>query len=162
MASNYNFMKTGSIGDEPIDPELILNVSSLVSVFASNAIETSAKYVEHSGRNIVTPMDIKLCLMVETFKFLEEDNTEKIQKHKQMIQEDIRKELQGEISESSDEEDEDEQNENEDDEEIFTKSTCQCNLCQMVNTIEDKWKDWVPQTPLEKSIKKNIDEIPLV
>ena len=28
MASNYSFMKTGSIGDEPIDPELILNVSS--------------------------------------------------------------------------------------------------------------------------------------
>ena len=47
-------------------------------------------------------------------------------------------------------------------EEIFAKSTCKCNLCEMINTIEDKWKDWVPQTPLAKSIKKNIDEIPLV
>ena len=156
-------MKTSSVGDEPIDPELILNVSSLVSVFASNAIETSAKYVEHSGRNTITSQDIKLCLMVETFKFLEEDNSEKIQKHKQMIQEDIRKELQGEISESSDEEyNEDDEDDENDDEEIFAKSTCKCNLCEMINTIEDKWKDWVPQTPLEKSIKKNIDEIPLV
>ena len=158
MASNYSFMKTGSIGDEPIDPELILNVSSLVSTFASNAIETAVKYVEHSGRRIVTAQDIKLCLMVETFKFLEEDNSEKIQKHKQMIQEDIRKELQGEISESSDEYEDEEEEE----EEVFTKSNCKCDLCELVNTIEDKWKEWVPQTPLEKSIKKNIDEIPLV
>ena len=73
-----------------------------------------------------------------------------------MIQEDIRKELQGEISESSDEYEEEEE------EVVFTKSNCKCDLCEMINTIEDKWKDWVPQTPLEKSIKKNIDEIPLV
>ena len=65
MESNYSFMKTSSVGDEPIDPELILNVSSLVSTFASNAIEIAAKYVVHSGRSIVTPQDIKLCLMSE-------------------------------------------------------------------------------------------------
>lgn len=161
MSSDYSFMKSGSgIGNEHApDPELILQVSSIVSTFASNAIETAAKYVEHSGRRIVTAQDIKLCLMVETFQFLENDNTEKIQKHRNMIQEDIRKELNGEISDE-DEEDYDDEDEN-DQEELFCRSCCSCHLCEMVNTIEQKWQNWIPETPLEKSLKKNIDEIPL-
>ena len=60
--------------------------------------------------------------MVETFQFLENDNTEKIQKHRNMIQEDIRKELNGEISDE-DEEDYDDEDEN-DEEELFCRSCC--------------------------------------
>ena len=50
----------------------------------------------------------------------------------------------------------------EDNNEIFCKSICKCDLCESVNTINDKWNNWIPQTPLEKSLKKNIDEIPTI
>ena len=77
--TDYSFMKSGTGNTQaPQDPELVLQVSSLVTTFVANAIEIAGNYVNHARRNIVLTEDIKLCMKVETFKFLEEDNTEKI------------------------------------------------------------------------------------
>ena len=48
--TDYSFMKSGfSMLKEPekTDPELILNVLSLVTAFSDKALEDSCKYVEH-------------------------------------------------------------------------------------------------------------------
>ena len=157
--TDYSFMTTGTNNnnDEPHDPELILQVSSLVTTFVANAIERAGTYIDHAGRNTVMSEDIKLCLKYETFKFLEEDNTEKIQKYREMIQEDIRKELN---SDESDESDDDLSNDSMTPEDEFSKSKCECELCATINNIDNKWNEWIPESPLEKSIKKNIDKIP--
>jgi len=158
--TDYSFMQTGNNinTDTPHDPELVLQVSSIVTAFVSNAIELAAEYIKHAGRNVVLTEDIKLCMKLETFKFLEDDNTNKIQQCRSIIQEDMRRELNGRLSES--EEDEEDGEDEEDEEDTFTHSKCTCELCISINTINEKWMSWEPQTPLEKSLKKNIDGIP--
>ena len=88
-------MKTGIHGDMPQDPELILEVTSLVTAFVTNALKTAEIYVNHAERNIILAEDIKLCLQGETFSFLEKDNSEVINKCRETIKEDIRKNLEG-------------------------------------------------------------------
>ena len=71
-------MKTGVNGDMPPDPELILEVTSLVTAFVTNALKTAEIYVNHSERNVILAEDIKLCLRGETFSFLEKDNSNSV------------------------------------------------------------------------------------
>ena len=97
--------------------------------------------------------DIKLCMKAETFKFLERSNTtENVQKWKEIIQEDIEKELNGEELDSEDDCGEEEFVEE------FKKSECSCEFCKNINNIDAVWENWVPQTPIEKVLKKAIDE----
>ena len=153
---DYSFMKSGfnTLNDsEPHDPELILQVASMVSAFASNALLEAGKYVEHAKRKVILQEDIKLCMKAETFKFLERSNTtENVQKWKEIIQEDIEKELNGEEVDSEDDYDEEEFVEE------FKKSECSCEFCKNINNIDAVWENWVPQTPIEKVLKKAIDE----
>ena len=46
-----------------------------------------------------------------------------------------------------------------DEEEDWTKSECDCIMCQIVNDIDNFWNNWTPEVPLEKALKKNIDEM---
>lgn len=150
---NYNFMATGLNSEMPPDPEQVLNITSLVTAFASNAIKKAEIYVKHAKRNIILAEDLKICMKGETFEFLEKDNSKTIENCRKMIQEDIKKELEGNLTESDSDDFEEDENE------IFIKSCCDCDLCVYLNTIDDKWNNWIPQTDLEKSLKKNIDLI---
>ena len=151
---DYSFMKSGLDlvnNVEPHDPELMLQVASLVSAFASNALRESAVYVEHAKRKVITADDIKLCLKAETFKFLDRgDIMENVNKWRDIIQEDIEKELNGDVE--SDYEDEEEEINEE-----FKLSECECEMCKNVNGIEAVWEQWIPQTPIELALKKTID-----
>ena len=51
-------MTTGIHGDMPTDPELILEVTSLVTAFVTNALKTAEIYVNHAERNIILAEDI--------------------------------------------------------------------------------------------------------
>ena len=75
--TDYSFMKSGFnnlIEPEKPDPELINNVTALVATFTENALIDASMYVSHCKRKSITTMDIKLCLMAETFKFMNRDN----------------------------------------------------------------------------------------
>lgn len=146
-------MKTGLNGDMPPDPELILEVTSLVTAFVTNALKTAEIYVNHAERNVILAEDIKLCLRGETFSFLDKDNTEVINKCRESIKEDIRKDLEGISDTESDSEYDD------DEKEIFTKSNCKCNLCSFLHKVDNEWDSWNPVSPLEILLKKNIDKM---
>ena len=146
-------MKTGVNGDMPPDPELILEVTSLVTAFVTNALKTAEIYVNHSERNVILAEDIKLCLRGETFSFLEKDNSEVIDECRETIKEEIRKDLEGTSDTDSDIEYED------DEKEIFTKSKCKCDLCNFLHKVDEEWDSWNPTSPLEILLKKNIDKM---
>ena len=144
---DYSFMKSGFntlIEPEKPDPNLLLNVTSIVATFAENATKDAAVYVKHSNRRVVTETDIRLCLMTETFNFLNRDNDENISKWREII---LNDDIDEDYSTSEDE----------DYEEQFSKSECKCELCMNINKIEDIWKVWVPTTDLEKILKNVID-----
>ena len=64
MTSNYDFMKSGfnMLSEEPLSGEMIENLYALVYAFMEKAISTADKYVNHSGRTVITKEDIKLGL----------------------------------------------------------------------------------------------------
>lgn len=43
------------------------------------------------------------------------------------------------------------------DSEPWTRSECTCEICSSMNNAHDTWDDFIPQTNLEKKLKKAID-----
>ena len=153
--SDYSFLKSGFnnlIEPNKPDEETLLTVSSLVTAFMDSALREATTYVEHAGRNGITKQDIILSLKSETFKFLNRpDINDNVQKWREIIQE--------EQDDDEDYSDSDIEGDDNGDDEIqeFTKSECQCKLCDEINNIEHTWDQWCPQTPIEKILKKVID-----
>ena len=155
--SDYSFLKTGSNNlIEPNKPndELIVTVGAMVSSFVENALKSSEVYVKHSNRNSITKTDLKLALMNETFHYLnDKDTPENIQRWREIINgfdsddEDI---IEG--VDLGDDEPEDEP------EDEFVYSKCKCVLCQKNNSVEEYWKEWVPNEGIETILKRTIDE----
>jgi len=44
-------------------------------------------------------------------------------------------------------------------EEEFIPSVCRCHFCNSLNSINEIWNSWIPETNIEKILKKNIDKI---
>ena len=142
---------TGLIGDEHVDPELELRVTSLVMAFAEHSIRTAYKYVEHSNRTVIMPLDLQLSMKYEVFHFMNRPNIQDcINKHREGILEDMLKEYNGE-------ELDDDINTISDVNEIGVE--CNCDLCNKIKMIENNWIGWQPQTNLEKILKRNIDKM---
>ena len=153
--SDYSFLKSGFnnlVEPDTPDQNTLLTVSSLVTAFMDSALREATTYVEHSGRNGITKQDIIISLKSETFKFLNRpDINNNVQKWREIIQQE-----QDNDEDYSDSENEDEEDQLEEIQE-FTKSKCQCKLCNELNNVEHKWDQWCPQTPIEKILKKVID-----
>lgn len=149
--SDYSFLKSGFnnlIEPEKPNDETLLTVSSLVTSFMDNALKEASIYVEHAKRNGITKEDLVLCLKSETFKFLNRPNIHNdVQKWREIIE----NERDCEDYSDSDEDDTEEELQ------PFTKSNCECKLCNEINNIENLWIQWCPQTPIEKILKKVID-----
>lgn len=146
--TDYSFMKSGFnnlIEPEKPDPEMIKNVTALVATFTENALIDASRYVSHCNRKCITTMDIKLCLMAETFKFMNRDNTVSLLKWKEIVNN------EDEYEDESDYSSEDEL------EEEFSKSECNCDNCVYINKVENIWNNWTPTTDLEKILKNVID-----
>lgn len=145
--SDYNFLKSGFGDDIKLSEKQQSELQSLVLLFAENALKSSAIYVEHAKRTIVQLRDIQNCMKVEAMLFCKKDNT--IQQAKELL-DDL-------LSLENGEEEDDIDDILTNDEEEFTLSTCNCPLCEVVNNIDSFWNKWEPETPLEKSLKKNIN-----
>jgi hypothetical protein len=148
--SDYSFLKTGfsnSIDNNP-DEDLQLTVSAIISSFIENSLQTADLYIKHCKRSVITKEVIKLCLMYETFQYLnKEDTPANVMRWKGIINE-----LQ---NEDTTDEDEEEIVDEEDGE--FTKSQCKCEICLGINSIEDNWDKWVPNEGIETILKKAIE-----
>jgi len=145
--SDYNFLKSGSGNNINRSEEELLKLQSLVMLFAENATKSAATYVEHSGRTILQLRDIQSCMKVEAMIFCKKDIIN--QANELLI--DV---LQNEEEYSND----DISDLITDEEEVYTKSKCTCELCQVVNHVDSFWTKWEPETPIELSLKKNLDK----
>ena len=148
--TDFTFMKSG-FDNTPLDEDdMKKNIASILVHFTENALKSSAIYVKHCKRNVVTIEDIERGKMLEAFLFGRRSNTgEKVEA--------IKREIFGEEVDSDHEEeiefaDEDEEVE-------FTESKFDCGICKCFNTIYDRWNDWVPENGMMSILKTHISQM---
>ena len=146
--SDYSFMKAGSGNNVNLPQSQVEELQSLIFLFAENSFKNAAQYVKHANRKIIQMRDIQNCMKVEAMIFCQKDNS--LQDAKKLLEE-IKNE-----EEDDEEEDLDDLITNE--EEEYTLSQCPCPLCIIVKKLDTYWYNWNPNTPLEISLKKNIDK----
>lgn len=149
--SDYSFLKSGFnslIDTDKPDENLLLNIQSILFSFMEKAVKRSEVYIDHGGRHSITKEDLKLCIMVETFEYLQRpDILESVEKWKEIIQEDS----------DSDSELED-CIEPDGVEEPFVKNNCKCGECLKLNNIESLWITWIPAEGIETILKNAIEK----
>ena len=147
--------------------EIEINVTSMVMTFMSYAMKTSAMYVEHSKRKVITVRDIKRAMMLEVFLYFNrEDLEETVTEWRRDIIQDLQAQdlqAQDDDTESEQEDEEDTEEETEEDPEtcISDEEKCHCDLCQRINGIDEYWQTYNPTDPLGKILKEHIDQMQL-
>ena len=186
--TDFSFMKSGfnNLTEQPEEPdkEQILLLASIVTTFVDKAMHTADLYTHHSNRNTVTVKDIKMCLMHETFRFMDRNDVQSdVQKWKEILEKECIEDLEesrvcqtcgeeidsehysqvewekgnGESKCGGCEEEKEVEVVNDLTEDYFKKSECKCETCISINNVEDRWSTWVPQTPIENVLKNVID-----
>lgn len=145
--SKYDFLKSGSGNNINVSDEEKLKLGSLIMVFAENATKNAATYVEHAKRTIIQIKDLEVCMKVEAMIFCKKTNI--IQQADELLLDVLENQEEYENDDLSDL--------ITDEEEEYTLSKCTCELCQVVNNVDSLWKNWKPETPIDKSLKKNLD-----
>ena len=140
--------------------EIEINVTSMVMTFMSYAMKTSAMYVEHSKRKVITVRDIKRAMMLEVFLYFNrEDLEETVTEWRRDIIQDLQaQDLQAQVETEDETEDETEE---ETDTCISDEEKCDCDLCQRINGIDEYWQTYNPTDPLGKILKEHIDQMQL-
>jgi len=143
-------LKTGFNLLEPEDP--VENIASIILVFMENAVKSADIYVKHAKRNSITAEDIKRGLMLEIFFIKQRPN---------MLEqcEDMKKIINKILEEEEDDTDLDQLSNIYSDEEEFKESTCDCAMCNCMNTIYTRWTGFTPETSIEKAMFKHINDI---
>tara|TARA_B100000902_G_C26399650_1_gene477159 strand:- start:54 stop:485 length:432 start_codon:yes stop_codon:yes gene_type:complete len=134
------------------------------------ALESASYYTIHSGRKIVSPIDISMALKREMFIFMEREDIEN--KTNELLDE---IELEEEIKNNLNNEDlekfeELEEKENEeiyeekiiDDEEMneeWIKSECECDICVEINSYSEKFNNFEASNQFEKLVYNSIVNI---
>ena len=131
--------------------EIEVNVTSSVMAFVDYAIKTASVYATHAERKNISVNDLKKALMLEVFHYFNHDDLEeKVVNWRQIILQDMQE---------TEEEDEDYEEEEYEDDEKETVSTCKCELCESINSIEEKWESYHPTDDLGKILKTHIDNM---
>ena len=96
--SDFGFMNSGfgDVGGDAYEENFRINITAMLSLFISKALEDSMKYIQICKRNAVTKKDLEMALKFQTLRFfqnpeLENELTE--------MKEEIRAELDGEEGE---------------------------------------------------------------
>jgi len=156
--SDYSFMKTGNSSVNEPDYSFNNNLLNILELFTSNSIKNSARFIQICGRNGITGEDMKYGLIYEVFEFFKRNsNLEDLKEIERLNAEDDEEDEDDNISEYilPDDELQDfnriniDDIKNESDKEFVTK----------LYSYYDGWGDWVPQTPIEQTLKKSIDKI---
>ena len=124
-------------------------------VFLEKAIDSAVLYKDHAKRHVIHKKDVILALMREVFTFGTHDD---IESQVECTKEELL--AMSDTSESEFDFDEvsiESTTSGESEEIDFEYSTCTCILCVEMNTVEEKWKNWSPQTPLEKTLHRAIE-----
>ena len=152
--ADYSFMKTGHTNfTSNTNDSFELDAIALLTTFMDYAIRSAGDYVKHAGRRVVQVKDIKLHLMLEAFSHFSKrepsDILTKVEHIKNIIREDC---------EEDDEEGVDEEEKLIKEEWSF--SSCPCSNCISILSIEKKFQEWTPPSPMLSILKKCIDNMP--
>lgn len=146
-----------SLNLDGVPRELIDTLTSGLAVFIEKAMENIATYVEHSNRSLITPKDVILGLKLEVFKFGQRDtllvdleNARAQISREESEETDMSNSTGSVLTSTSDS--------TCDDIEVFCKNTCTCEICSEMNVIEQKYKEWIPCSPLEISVHRAISK----
>ena len=151
MSEDYSFMKSGFTNEINQEFDIKTQAKELITMYTYNALNSAAIYVEHAGRNKITPEDIKRALMLEIFLFTNRDIDKDIIDFKNKLYENM-------VIEQENEEEEEEEQENEEVDD-FCESECQCAMCKCLNKIYTRWDNFLPNSPIENILKERIDEM---
>tara|TARA_B100000795_G_scaffold189659_1_gene144413 strand:- start:1731 stop:2198 length:468 start_codon:yes stop_codon:yes gene_type:complete len=140
------------------------NIVATLVLFTKNALKSAGFYTKHGERKNITKEDIRRCLMLEVFLFccrenLQENIDNVIDELYGEDEEDEEDDEDEEDEEDDEDEDEDEGKKESDIENSFKLSNCKCGICGTLNNIDEKWKLWKPETPLQKILQKHINNI---
>ena len=165
--ADYSFMKSGFsnlVEPDTISDEFMLQLGGLIMAFMKNAVKIAAEYVEHAGRDGITPDDIKRGLQLEVFHFSKREDTPKnIEDTIEWLKNDIRE--YGSFGERGAMPDITEYVTDGEDIAIseptfeFSPSTCTCANCKQVNAVNLLWDRWTPNTMLESILQRAINKI---
>ena len=146
---DFTFMRSGF--NNLVEPdETFENTAAVIMVFMENAIKTAGMYVSHTHRKEITPEDIKRGLMLELFLMgSRDDNLEKCLAMKENVKEWMNNDSEDEESEEDDEQEDE-------DEEEFEESECTCAICNVMNTVYDRWEHFEPSTKIEQVIYNHL------
>ncbi len=151
MSEDYSFMKSGFTNEVNQQFDIEKQAKELITMYTYNALNSAAIYIEHAGRDKITPEDIKRALMLEIFLFTNRDVNQDIIDFKNKLFETI-----------DAEEGDDKEEENNDDKQgivAFYESECDCAMCKCLNTIYTRWEGFLPNNPIENILKERIDEM---
>lgn len=143
---DFTFMR--SWFNNLVEPdETFENTAAVIMVFMENAIKTAGMYVSHTHRKEITPEDIKRGLMLELFLMgSRDDNLEKCLAMKENVKEWMNNDSEDEESEEDDDEEQEE----------FEESKCTCAICNVMNTVYDRWEHFEPSTKIEQVIYNHL------
>ena len=153
MSEDYSFMKSGFTNEINQKFDFEKQVTELITMYTYNALNSAAIYIEHAGRNKITPEDIKRALMLEIFLFTNRDID------KDII--DFKNKLYENMVNNNDNEEENSDHEDEDDGEIdkFCESECECAMCKCLNKIYTRWENFTPNSRVEEILRDRINEM---
>ena len=98
---DFGFMSSGfgDVGGDAYEENFRINITAMLSLFISKALEDSMKYIQICKRNAVTKKDLEMALKFQTLRFFQNPQLEN--ELTEMKQE-IRAELDGEYYSDSD------------------------------------------------------------
>lgn len=160
-------MKSGYNSTEVVLPEdFKMSLSAGLAVFLEKAMDSAILYAQHAERSGITAKDVILALKLEVFKFGDREGIETdVANAKEELL--AMSDSSEDDSDSSSEEEYTSESEDEngsamsvDDPEAdsFCVSRCTCDICSNMNSIESRWNEWVPETPLERSLYTAINK----
>jgi len=163
--------------DEELDTDTKLHITSLITVFMENALQSAGTYVKHSNRKTITSIDISMSLKRELFTFLNNDDIESraleiFKEFKKEIEDEDNYEDESDSYDSYDSENEvededlnetikknDLEDRIDDQSEVFHKSICTCKICKETNEYSLKWNEWKPSNNIETILHSAIEKI---
>jgi hypothetical protein len=158
-------MRTGFHQDSSTDRanEELENLSVLFTIFAEESMRLAVLYSKHSNRSVIATEDFSRAFKVRAFHGTEFWTMPHVQEKIEEVRNIIREEE--ELLENNVTEEIEEDNNflglnvvSDEDMELYSTSTCTCMVCRYMNTINQKWPSWQPQTTNDIILKGAIDQ----
>ena len=138
-------MKTGfASASVDIPQDIQWNICGVVAYIITRAAFRFKVYVNHNRKQHCVS-DYLLCVKCQVFSDIKEEHLQDIQ--------DMTNEIKFFDSDS--------ESESSSRSSLSDKSPleCTCVLCEEVRSINDRYNSWVPETPIEKSIKNALEKV---